>query len=29
MLKASDRGMVIEGITVLEKRGGASGGYKR
>ena len=29
MLKASDRGMVIEGITLLEKRGGASGEYKR
>ena len=29
MLKASDRGMVIEGITLLEKRGGASGDYKR
>ena len=29
MLKATDRGMVIEGITLLEKRGGASGEYKR
>jgi cyclic pyranopterin phosphate synthase len=29
MLKASDRGIVIEGITLLEKRGGASGEYKR
>jgi cyclic pyranopterin phosphate synthase len=29
MLKASDRGMVIEGITLLEKRGGASGEYER
>jgi cyclic pyranopterin monophosphate synthase len=29
MLKASDRGMVIEGITLLEKRGGASDEYKR
>ena len=29
MLKASDRGMVIEGVTLLEKRGGASGEYKR
>src|SRR5579872_5044049 len=29
MLKASDRAMVIEGITLLEKRGGASGEYKR
>jgi len=29
MLKASDRGMVMEGITLLEKRGGASGEYKR
>jgi cyclic pyranopterin phosphate synthase len=29
MLKASDRGMVIDGITLLEKRGGASGEYKR
>ena len=29
MLKASDRGMVIEGITLLEKRGGASGEYRR
>jgi cyclic pyranopterin phosphate synthase len=29
MLKASDRGMVIEDITLLEKRGGASGEYKR
>ena len=27
MLKASDRAMVIEGITLLEKRGGASGDY--
>jgi cyclic pyranopterin monophosphate synthase len=27
MLKASDRGMVIEGITLLEKHGGASGDY--
>ncbi len=25
MLKAADRGMVIEGLRVLEKRGGASG----
>ena len=29
MLKASDRAMVIEGITLLEKRGGASGEYRR
>jgi cyclic pyranopterin phosphate synthase len=29
MLKASDRAMVIEGITLLEKRGGASGDYVR
>jgi cyclic pyranopterin monophosphate synthase len=29
MLKASDRGMVIEGITLLEKHGGASGSYVR
>lgn len=29
MLKASDRAMVIEGITLLEKRGGASGSYVR
>jgi cyclic pyranopterin phosphate synthase len=27
MLKASDRGMVIEAITLLEKHGGASGNY--
>jgi cyclic pyranopterin phosphate synthase len=29
MLKASDRSMVIEGITLLEKTGGASGAYRR
>jgi cyclic pyranopterin monophosphate synthase len=29
MLKAADRGMVIEGITLLEKHGGASGDYVR
>jgi cyclic pyranopterin phosphate synthase len=29
MLKASDRSMVIEGITLLEKHGGASGDYVR
>ena len=29
MLKASDRGIVIEGITLLEKHGGASGDYVR
>jgi cyclic pyranopterin phosphate synthase len=29
MLKASDRAMVIEGIALLEKRGGASGDYVR
>jgi cyclic pyranopterin phosphate synthase len=29
MLKASDRGMVIEGIMLLEKHGGASGDYVR
>jgi cyclic pyranopterin phosphate synthase len=29
MLKASDRGMVIDGITLLEKHGGASGDYVR
>ena len=28
MLKASDRAMVIEGITLLEKSGGASGHYR-
>lgn len=29
MLKASDRAMVIEGIALLEKHGGASGSYVR
>ena len=29
MLKASDRAMEIEGITLLEKSGGASGDYRR
>jgi cyclic pyranopterin phosphate synthase len=29
MLKASDRAMMIEGITLLEKSGGASGDYRR
>ena len=29
MLKASDRGRVIEGITLLEKSGGASGDYRK
>ena len=29
MLKASDRAMVIEDVTLLEKRGGASGIYVR
>jgi len=29
MLKASDRAMVIEGIALLEKSGGASGDYRR
>jgi cyclic pyranopterin phosphate synthase len=29
MLKASDRAMVIESITLLEKHGGASGDYAR
>jgi cyclic pyranopterin phosphate synthase len=29
MLKALDRGMVIEGITLVEKSGGASGDYRR
>ncbi len=29
MLKAADRGMSIEGISVLEKSGGASGVYRR
>jgi cyclic pyranopterin phosphate synthase len=29
MLKASDRAMVIDGITLLEKSGGASGEYRR
>jgi cyclic pyranopterin monophosphate synthase len=29
MLKASDRSMVIEGITLLRKHGGASGDYIR
>ena len=28
MLKASDRAMVIDSITLLEKRGGASGQYR-
>ena len=28
MLKAADRAMVIEGITLLEKSGGASGDYR-
>lgn len=28
MLKAVDRGMVIEGVRLLEKQGGASGDYK-
>ena len=28
MLKASDRAMVIEGITLLEKSGGVSGDYR-
>ncbi|HEX2760180.1 MAG TPA: cyclic pyranopterin monophosphate synthase MoaC [Rhizomicrobium sp.] len=28
MLKASDRAMVIDGITLLEKSGGASGDYR-
>jgi cyclic pyranopterin phosphate synthase len=28
MLKAADRGMTIEGIRLLEKRGGRSGSYK-
>ena len=28
MLKAADRGMVIEGVTLLEKHGGASGDYR-
>lgn len=28
MLKASDRVMVIEGVTLLEKSGGASGDYR-
>jgi cyclic pyranopterin phosphate synthase len=29
MLKAADRGMVIEGIMLMQKRGGASGEYIR
>ena len=29
MLKAADRGMVIEGVTLLEKSGGASGDFVR
>jgi cyclic pyranopterin phosphate synthase len=29
MLKASDRAMIIDGITLLEKHGGASGDYQR
>jgi cyclic pyranopterin phosphate synthase len=29
MLKASDRAMVIDGIALLEKSGGASGEYRR
>ena len=29
MLKASDRAMVIDGIMLLEKHGGASGDYVR
>ncbi len=29
MLKAADRGMVIEGVTLVEKRGGKSGEYVR
>src|SRR2546423_2666159 len=29
MLKASDRAMVIEGVSLLEKSGGASGDYRR
>jgi cyclic pyranopterin phosphate synthase len=29
MLKAIDRAMTIEGIAVIEKRGGASGDYRR
>jgi cyclic pyranopterin monophosphate synthase len=29
MLKASDRAMVIDGIALLEKSGGASGDYRR
>jgi cyclic pyranopterin phosphate synthase len=28
MLKAADRGMTIEGIRLLEKRGGRSGTYR-
>lgn len=29
MLKAADRGMVIEGVALVEKSGGASGDWKR
>lgn len=29
MLKAADRGMRIEGVTLLEKRGGKSGDWRR
>jgi cyclic pyranopterin phosphate synthase len=28
MLKAAERGMVIEGVRLLEKRGGASGDWR-
>jgi len=28
MCKAADRGMVIEGVRVLEKHGGKSGSYR-
>jgi cyclic pyranopterin phosphate synthase len=28
MLKAADRGMVIEGVRLLEKTGGASGDWR-
>ena len=29
MLKAADRGMIIDGVTLVEKRGGKSGGWRR
>ncbi|MCC2104368.1 MAG: cyclic pyranopterin monophosphate synthase MoaC, partial [Hyphomicrobiales bacterium] len=29
MLKAADRGMRIDGVTLMEKRGGKSGDWRR